>query len=78
VTLAVPFKVKEHVLTLLPPLEHAPDQITSRLLVARNVITVPVVNDAEPVEPTDTLMPVGVEVMRSPPRPVAVTVKVAV
>lgn len=67
-----------HVFVLLPPLEHAPDQMASRLLVTRSVIEVPVVKDAEPVEPTLTLIPVGVEVTRSPLRPEAVTVKVAV
>ena len=40
--------------------------------------SVPVSNDAEPVAPTLTLMPAGLEVTRSPLRPVAVTVNVAV
>jgi hypothetical protein len=66
-----------HVLVLFPPLEHAPDQTTLRPLVALSVIDVPVVNDAEPVLPTATLMPAGLEVTRSPLRPVAVTVSVA-
>jgi hypothetical protein len=35
---------------------------------------VPALNVAEPVLPTGTLMPLGVDVMRSPERPVAVTV----
>ena len=78
VTLAVPFSVNVHVFLLLPPLEQAPDQMTSRLLVALSVIEVPTVNDAEPVLPTATLMPAGVEVTRCPLRPVAVTVSVAV
>jgi hypothetical protein len=69
--------VNVHVRCLLPPLEHAPDQIASRLLVTLNVIDVPVLNDAEPVVPTLTLMPAGLEVIRSPLRPVAVTVSVA-
>jgi len=72
------FRVNVHVLVLFPPLEHAPDQIASRLLVTLNVIDVPVVNDAEPVLPTDTLMPAGLDVTRSPVRPVAETVNVAV
>ena len=38
----------------------------------------PVANDAEPLLPTLTLMPAGLDVMRSPLRPVAVTVSVAV
>jgi hypothetical protein len=33
------------------------------------VIVVPVATDAEPVVPTATLMPVGVDVTRSPLRP---------
>jgi len=78
VTAAFAFNVKVQVFVLFPPLEQAPDQMTSRSFVARRVIIVPVANDADPVLPTATLMPVGVEVTRSPPRPVAVTVSVAV
>src|SRR5262249_46198563 len=52
--------------------------MTSRVLVALRVIEVPVVNVAEPVLPTATLIPAGLELTRSPPRPVAVTVSVAV
>ena len=66
------------VFVLSPPLEHAPDQIASRPLVTLNVIDVPVVNDAEPVLPTETLIPAGLERTRSPLRPLAVTVNVAV
>ena len=62
---------------LLPPLEHAPDQIASRPFVTLSVIAVPVVNDAEPVLPTLTLIPAGFDVTRSPLRPVAETVRVA-
>src|SRR5207247_8417629 len=43
-----------------------------------SVIDVPVVNGADPVPPTATLIPAGLEVTRSPLRPVAVTVRVAV
>src|SRR5947207_1072500 len=43
-----------------------------------SVIDVPVVNGADPVPPTATLIPAGLEVTRSPLRPVAVTVSVAV
>lgn len=75
---AFPFSVNVQVFVLFPPLEHAPDQMTSRLLVALSVIVVPVANGAEPLLPTATLMPTGFEVTRSPPRPVAVTVSVAV
>jgi hypothetical protein len=75
-TVALPFNVNVHVFVLLPPLEHAPDQMASRLFVTRSVIDVPVAKDAEPVVPTLTLIPVGVDVTRSPLRPVAVTVNV--
>ena len=78
VTDAFPFSVNVQVFVLLPPLEHPPDQMTSRLFVALSVIVVPVANDAEPLLPTATLMPAGFEVTRSPPRPVAATVSVAV
>jgi hypothetical protein len=63
---------------LLPPLEHAPDQIASRPFDTDSVIDVPVVNDADPELPTATLMPAGLEMTRSPLRPVALTVNVAV
>ena len=75
---AFPLRVNVQVFVLFPPLEQAPDQTTSRLFVALSVIVVPVVNDAEPLLPTATLMPAGLDVTRSPPRPVAVTVSVAV
>ena len=75
---AAALSVKVQVLVLFPPLEQAPDQITSRLLVALSVIEVPVVNDADPVLPTVTLIPAGLDRTRSPPRPLAVTVRVAV
>ena len=65
-----------HVLRLLPALEQAPDHMASRPFVTESVIAVPLVNDADPDLPTATLMPVGLEVIRSPLRPVAVTVKV--
>ena len=42
-----------------------------------NVIDVPVVNDADWLLPTATLIPDGLVDTRSPLRPVAVTVKVA-
>jgi hypothetical protein len=70
--------VNVHVCRLLPPLEHAPDQIASRPFDTLNVIDVPVVNDADPVLPTATLIPAGLDVTRSPLLPVAVTVSVAV
>lgn len=77
-TAAFAFNANVQVFILSPPLEHAPDQMTSRLFVALSVIVVPVANDADPLLPTATLMPAGFEVTRSPPRPVAVTVSVAV
>src|SRR5262245_8502411 len=54
-----------------------PDQITSRWLVAWSVIEVPVAKLAEEVVPVATFRPAGVEVTRSPPRPLAVSVSVA-
>ena len=69
--------VNVHEFTLLPPLEQAPDQIALRPFDTVSVIDVPVVNVAEPVLPTATLIPAGLEVTRSPLRPVAVTDSVA-
>src|SRR5207249_3448726 len=66
------------VFVFCPPLEQAPDHTVSRLLLMVSVIDVPVVNEAAPEVPTTTLMPAGVEVTRSPLRPVAVTVSVDV
>jgi hypothetical protein len=77
VTAAFALSVNVQVFTLLPPLEQAPDQMASRPLVTLSVIDVPALNDAEAVVPTLTLMPAGLEVTRSPLRPVAVTVSVA-
>ena len=74
----MPVSVNVHVFALLPPLEHAPDQIPSRPFEIVRVIDVPVVNGADPVLPTATLIPAGLEVTPSPLRPVAVTVSVAV
>jgi hypothetical protein len=76
-TEALPLIVNLQVLVLLPPLEHAPDQIASRLFEALSVITVPVAKKAEPLLPVLTLMPAGLDVIRSPLRPLALTVKVA-
>lgn len=66
------------VLVLLPPLEHAPDQMASRPLVTLKVIEVLTAKLPDPLLPTATLIPAGLDVTRSPLRPVAVTVKVAV
>jgi hypothetical protein len=78
VTDAAPVNVNVQLLVLFPPLEHAPDQIASRPFVTLSVIAVPVENDADPALPTGTLMPAGLDVTRSPLRPVAVTLSVAV
>jgi hypothetical protein len=77
VTEAVPVIVNVQVLVLSPPLEQAPDQMASRPFVTLNVIDVLTAKLAEPVLPTCTLMPVGLDVTRSPLRPVAVSVNVA-
>jgi hypothetical protein len=76
VTDALAVGVKRHVFALLPPLEHAPDQIASRPFETLSVIAVPLVKDPEAGPPTATLMPAGLDVIRSPLRPVAVTVTV--
>jgi hypothetical protein len=78
VTVAFAVGVKRQVFVLLPPLEHAPDQIASRPFVTLSVIAVPDVNVAVAVAPTATLIPTGLDVTRSPPRPVAVTVNATV
>src|SRR5438067_121624 len=78
VTAALPLSVNVQAFVLLPPLEQAPDQTASRPFDAVSVIEIPVENDADPVPPTATLIPAGLEVTRSPPRPVAVTFSVAV
>jgi hypothetical protein len=78
VTDALPDSVNVQVRCLLPPLEHAPVQTASRPLVTLSAIEVPAANEAEPVLPTLTLIPAGLDVTRSPLRPVAVTVSVAV
>src|SRR5947207_10338848 len=60
-TEAAPVRVNVHVFVLLPPLEQAPDQITSRVLEALSVIEVPVVNVAEPLAPRSEERRVGKE-----------------
>lgn len=74
---ALPLIVNVQLLVLLPPLEQAPDQITSRPFEALSEIDVPVANAAEPLPPTATLIPAGLDVIRSPLRPVVLTVRVA-
>src|SRR5881296_1019064 len=72
------FRVKVQVGVLAPPLLHTPDQITDRPLVTPKVMLVPTGKVAEPVDPTGTLSPAGVEETVSPARPVAVRVSAAV
>src|SRR5437870_5204874 len=72
------FSVNVQLFVLFPPLEQAPDQTTSRPFASLRVIDAPVGNVPDPLLPTVTLMPVGVDVIRSPLRPLAVTVSVAV
>jgi hypothetical protein len=75
VTEALPVMVKVQVLVLLPPLEHAPDQMASRPLLTLRVMAVFAANGADAVLPTVTMMPAGLVSTRSPLRPVADTVK---
>ena len=77
-TAALPDIVNVQLFVFAPPLEQAPDQIASRPFEAVNVMDVPVENDADPLEPTATVTPAGLDVTDSPLRPVAVTVSVAV
>jgi hypothetical protein len=69
--------VKVQVFTLLPPLVQAPVQTAERPLDADRVTDVPIANVADPLLPVATLMPAGLDVTRSPLRPVALTVTVA-
>ena len=73
----MPARVNVQDFALLPPLEQAPDQTASRPPETLSVIWVLVANVADPLLPTDTLIPAGLDVIRSPLRPVAVTVSVA-
>jgi hypothetical protein len=75
---AAAFKVKMQDPVLLPPLEHAPDQIALLPFEIVRVMPVPCVNDAIMELPTGTLMPAGFEITLSPVRPVADTVSEAV
>jgi hypothetical protein len=76
VTEALPVIVNVQFLRLFPPLEQAPDQTASRPLLTLNVTEVLGAKPADPVLPTETLIPAGLDTTRSPLRPVAVTVKV--
>ena len=75
VTEALPVMVNVQVAVLLPPLEHAPDQMATRPLLTLKVIELLVVKPDDCVLPTATLMPTGLDTTRSPLRPLAVTVK---
>ena len=65
-----------HDLVFCPPLEQAPDQIASRPSVAASTIDAPALKFADCVLPVRTSMPVGVDLMDTPLRPLALTVNV--
>ena len=69
--------VNVQVLAFLPALEHAPDQTASRPLLTLSATLLLTANPADCVLPTATSMPAGLELMRSPARPVALSVNVA-
>jgi hypothetical protein len=73
----LPASVNLQLFVLLPLLEQAPDQTASRPLLTLSVIVAPTEKVPEPVLPTDTLIPAGLDVTRSPLRPLAATVSVA-
>jgi hypothetical protein len=75
---AVPVSVNLQLAVSRPPLEQAPDQNAVRSFETLSVIADPVANDADPVLPTATLIPAGLDDTTSPSRPLAVTVSVAV
>jgi len=78
VTVWLPLTVNVQLRRFEPPLEQAPDQTASRPFDTVSVTEPPTVNGADPVLPTDTLNPDGLDVTRSPLRPLAVRVTVAV
>jgi hypothetical protein len=78
VTDAFVFSVNLQVLADWPPLEHAPLQTALRPFETVSVMDVPVLNDADMLLPDATLRPAGLEVTRTPERPLAVTVSDAV
>ena len=67
--------LKVQLVRLLPLLEHAPDQIALRPFETLSVIELPAGNEAVALLPTGTLMPAGLDVIRSPLRPLALTVR---
>jgi len=72
------FSVKVQDVVLFPPLEHAPDQMALLPFETVSVILLPELNEACDELPTAALMPAGLDVTRSPLRPVAETVSVTV
>jgi len=74
----VPEIVNVQLVHFEPLLEQAPDQIALRPFETLSVIVVPMANEALALLPVLTLMPAGLDVTRSPLRPLAVTVSVAV
>jgi hypothetical protein len=78
VTDAFAFSVNVQVEVSRPPVEHAPLQTAVRPPETVSLMDVPMLNDADMLLPDVTLMPAGVEVTRTPERPVAVTVSDAV
>lgn len=58
------FSVNVQVLAFVPLLEHAPDQMASRLFDTLSVMRVPAANAADPVLPVATLIPAGLDVTR--------------
>ena len=75
-TEAFPVKVNVQLGVLLPT--QAPVQIATRPSLRFSVTRLPEGNEADPVLPTGTLIPEGLEVTRIPLLPLAVTVSVAV
>ena len=75
---AAPVSVNVQLLVSFPLLEQAPDQIASRPFEIVSVTDVPVVNDAVWLFGTSTLIPAGLEITRSPERPLAFTVNAVV
>jgi hypothetical protein len=78
VTDAFAFSLNVQVVADWLPLEQAPLHTVFRPFETVSVMDVPELNDADMPLPDATLMPAGVEVTRTPERPLAVTVSDAV
>lgn len=76
-TLALPSNTNEQVLAFVPALEHAPDQMASRPLLALSKIDAPTAKLAVCEPGTATLMPAGLDATLGPALPVAFTVNAA-